>query len=270
MNAELKRRIFLWVSIGVTAVVAALFAVWYFDLATPARDINLILNSASLPEPPTPVRPTPTVIPPTPALILSDSLTRTVNFPRTAFADYTRQGYALKPVTKTDYVAAPLLNFQDTQYRDVTLLATGAPVPPTTTIEYGVFFWHSNYRNKGERFLAFTISTEGTYRLRAFIPFTTGSGEGVGYRAEDLVPATRSLYIKTDGTPNKLRVDVHPHQILAFVNGGLVLNRNDSDIDAYRNLPEFDGKVGLVAFGAGSTDSQVTFTQFMLYADLKP
>ncbi len=270
MNSVVRNRLLLILSICVTAIVAAGLAIWYFDLTTPPRDINFIINSAALPAPPTPVPPpTPTVIPPTPALVLNDNFKQTANFPPGPSAHYTAPGYTLKPDAKSDYLAAPLAGFQDTSYHNVTLLTTAVPISRSVPIEYGVFFWHSTASNKGERFLAFTLSPSGTYRLRAYIPFTSSTSEGIRYRAEDLVPATRSLYVKTDGSPNQLRVDVHPHHILAFVNGGLVLDRNNSDIDAYRDRADFDGQVGLLAFASGDQGGQVEFTQFAMYADVK-
>jgi hypothetical protein len=266
VNSTLNHAWLRGLGLGLTALAAALCAIWFFNILTPARDINLILNSKEPPTTPTEA-PTPTPLPTPPALVLSDDFSGTANFTPSAQAHYEPNGFVLDPQPNTDFLTAPLFDFVDTTYHNLSLIAEAAPAVRSGPVEYGVFFWHSVDANKHERFIAFTVTSAGMYRLRAFVPSTTSAGR-FEYRSVDLVPPTRSLYVNANRTTNRLRVDVHPHQVFAFVNDELLINRDNADVDAYRDRPDFDGRVGLIAIATGETNAQVNFTKFELYADV--
>jgi hypothetical protein len=72
-----------------------------------------------------------------------------------------------------------------------------------------------------------------------------------------------------DGTPNHLRVDVHPRRLLAYINDELVLDTNARIISEWRNLNDFDGRVGIIALAPGETGARVRFSRFDVYADIQ-
>lgn len=121
----------------------------------------------------------------------------------------------------------------------------------------------------GERFIYFSISTSGAYRLRAHIPVTPTTTTPAHFRWIDLTPALPHPVINTDGRPNRVRVDVHPKRVLAFINDILVLDRQNADLDSFRRRDDFDGRVGLFALALGVPNARVLFTEFRLYVDVK-
>ncbi|MGE5140827.1 MAG: hypothetical protein ACM3JD_15275, partial [Rudaea sp.] len=130
--------------------------------------------------------------------------------------------------------------------------------------EWGIFFWHSIDRSIRERFVAFTITPRGTFRLRTYAPFTSTTGERV-FRWTDLVAETHSTAILS-GRPNRLRVEVRPGLVKAYINGTQVLDRSNGDIDAYRSRTGFDGQVGPIVIPGGPSKSTVEFRQFSIYS----
>ena len=292
MNSLLENRAVQFSGGCLTALVAALVAIWLFNVTTPPRDLSLLLTPnptppelrtvfptptlalpTNTPRPPTatPVPPTrtPTPLPPTPALVMSDNFATPGNWPTGATSVYSQTRYLLRPRANTDFLLAPFKTFHDKTGHDLSIQAAAAPGNPTGPIEYGVFFWHSGTAARGERFIAFAVDLNGGYHLQAFVPVSP-TGSPLQYRSVDLVLPTRALDIQTDGRLNQLRVDVHPHQVFAFVNNKLVIQLDDVAIDAYRNRSDFDGSVGLFAAATGSANGQVSFSRFALYADATP
>jgi hypothetical protein len=245
----------------------------FFDILTPPRDPSLLLTPPASPSPPRPTNATtlPTVLPPVPHLFLSDDFTTRSNWPR-AVGDapygYMQNGYLIAPPPGSEFTRVFLNNFADKLSRDLSIQAEAKPFDDSTGVSYGIFFWHDSSPEGQERFLYFGVATDGTYALRASIPITGTTETPERSRWVDLVPATRSPSIKTDGGSNRLRIDVHPHRILAFINGDLVFDRDKSDVDAFRDRADFDGRVGLLAFSLGKQKGQVLFTKFVLYDDV--
>ncbi len=270
MSADIARRLRMITGGCLVVFAAAVFALWFFGALVPPRNINRVLSASSpLPPGPLPELTQPPPASPTPLTSLIDNFAQPGNFPRGPGADYGANGFVLSPRKSSPFLAVPLKNF-DSPADSLTLAVEAAPSGRSSPIEYGVFFWHSLYRGKADRFLAFTIDTEGRYRLQAIIPFTTATADNFGYRIDDLLPPTRTTAIKTDGSPNRLRVEIRPHHLSAFVNETPVLDRDNPDIDAYRNRSDFDGQVGLYAASAADGNAQVEFTQFELEVGSAP
>ncbi len=253
-----------------TALAAALFTVVFFDVLTPP-DPAALLNPPPAARP-TAVRPTKDTIPPIPKLFLDDNFNSRQYWPAggdNASYGYQQNGYWLAPSLNPDFTHVLLKELPKTTGRDLSIEAEASPLPGSTAVEYGVLFWHSRDKEGHERFLYFAVNTEGMYTLRASVPVTATTASPAVERWVDLVPRTSSSTIKKNGESNRLRVDVHPHRIIAFINSQLVLDRDNPDIDAFRDRQDFDGGVGLIALALGSRNQKALFSQFSLYLDVK-
>jgi hypothetical protein len=266
----LKSRAKLVISGCIAALAAALFTVIFFDILTPP-DPAALLNPPP-PSRPTAVRPTTPTIPAVPPLFLDDNFSTRKNWPVSAGNapfEYVQNGYLLAPSPNTEFTRVLLQKFQDNSYHDFSVEVEANALPDSSAVEYGVFFWHSQDKAGHERFIYFGLNTDGMYALRAAVPVSSTTAEPSAHRWVDLVPRTSSSLIRKNGEPNRLRVDAHPQRILAFINGELVLDRNNPDVDAFRDREDFDGGVGLIALSYGKSNDQVHFTFFKMYVDLK-
>ncbi len=251
----------------VAAIIAAIFTIYVFNISTPPRDIEALLR-------PTPTQtliaelfPTATPFPTgTPApnnLIYSVNFTRPGEWPTGLGTQYTKTGYQLTASPNADFLSVPLAGFDDTSVQDIKIVAAGTSAD-STSAEYGVYFWHSLDQQGRERFIAFTITSQRTFRLRAYGPYTSSKGEKL-MRWTDLVPATTSRNIRVDGRPNQLQVELHPGHIIASINGFAVIDRDNPDIDQYRARSDFDAQVGLIAIPTASGPTRAEFSLFELY-----
>jgi hypothetical protein len=269
MDSRLQTRSGVVLGGCVTALVTACLTILLLNLLTPPRD------SAAIGQPRVPTQAilptlTPTVLPPTPPLVLADNFSTQKNWPRVVGAatfGYTDNGYLLSPTVNDGFARVLLANYQNRASQDLTMELEAAPAQKSNDVEYGVLFWHSQDSQSRERFLYFGVNTQGEFRLRAYEPVTTTNQTAQNFRWVDLVPASTSLEIQTGSQPNRLRVDVHPHRLLAFVNGQLVLDRNNADIDEYRERTDFDGRVGMIAVSLGKPNAGVVFTNFKLFVN---
>jgi hypothetical protein len=256
-----------------TIIAAAAFTVSFFGVLTPPRDPVALLTPPATPstQAPTIVRPAATVLPPIPPLYLADSFSTRNNWPL-AVGDgpysYTNNGYLLAPPGNTEFTHVFLDKFNDTVSIDLSVQVEAKPFPGSSGVGYGVFFWHDTSKDGQERFIYFGVTTEGMYTLRTSVPISRTTETPSGRRWVDLVPETPSPSIETNGLPNRLRVDAHPHRILAFVNGDLVLDRDNPDVDTFRERDDYDGKVGLLAYSLGKPSARVLFTVFELYSNV--
>jgi hypothetical protein len=256
-----------------TAIGAGVFAVFFFDLLTAPRDPMALLTPPASPVSPaaTIARAIGTVLPPTPQLYLTDNFAARNNWPRVvgdAPYGYMENGYLIAPPGEPQFTSVLLNNFSDKLSRDLSVQAEANPLPGSSGVSYGILFWHDSSPDGQERFLYFGVGSDGTYTLRASVPISMTTQTPPSSRWVDLVPMTPSTSVKRGSEPNRMRVDVHPHRILAFVNGVLVLDRDNSDVDAFRQRDDFDGRVGLLAFPLDKPRAQVIFTEFELYADV--
>lgn len=255
----------LVVSGCLTAVAAGLFTIVLFDILTPP-------DPAALLNPPLAARPTRKVIPAVPNLFLDDDFTTREHWPEGGANSpygYEQNGYRLDASHDPGFIQVPLKAPVAMPGHDLSLEVEANPMPGSRDVEYGVFFWHSQDQDGHERFLYFAVNTEGMYTLRALLPVTTTTATPAAEPWVDLVARTSSPTIKTDGKSNRLRVDVHPHRILAFINGELVLDRDNADVDAFRDRKDFDGGVGLITLALSGSTQKVLFSRFRLYLDVK-
>lgn len=251
--------------VALAALFATIFAFWAFNIASSPRSAEALLFPTATPTIYTPAPPTPTPVAGIPlfdTLLFHDDLSQSGAWPSGPRSSYTRTGYALSPADG-DYFAGPAPGFDSSQYRSLGL-QTVAFRSDDSAGEWGIFFWHSIDRTIRERFISFTITPRGTFRLRTYAPFTSTTGERV-FRWTDLVPETTSKEILS-GKPNRLRIEVRPGLLKAYINGSQVLDRSNADIDAYRTRSGFDGQVGLIVIPGGASKSVVEFRQFTVYS----
>jgi hypothetical protein len=269
---------------GCAAVIAAVcFTILFFDILTPPRDAAALLATrVPATAPPAPARP-PTVLPPTPPVFLTDDFSQFGNFPRggAGFSfGYIKGGYSLAPTAQDGFARVFLQNYKDAARHDVSLEIQAAPAPDSAPVEYGIFFWHSQTpitttsnapAPPRERFLYFSISTSQAFRLRAYEPMAASETPTptVNYHWVDIVPSTPTLALGGVEKPNRVRIETHPHHILAYINDALVLDHNDSDVDQYRTREDYDGRVGIIALALGKAGAQAIFSAFKLNVDLK-
>ncbi len=264
----MQRRALLFLGGIIAAIAAAMFTLYAFDITTPPRDIEALLRPS--PTHTTVVAALPTGTPPPPTgtpvpknLIYTANLTQPGEWPTTSAARYTKTGYQLTTPANSDFQMVPLAGFADTAKTDIKIITAGTPVD-STSVEYGVFFWHSVDPQGRERFLALTISSQRTFRLRAYGPATDAPSDKT-MRWTDLVPTTGAPNILTDGRANRIEVELHPGQIRVTLNGSEMLDREREDIDAYREQKGFDGRLGLIAIAAPKAEARAEFTLFELY-----
>ena len=267
IRAEGRSRIQVLILGCLTAIGAAMFTFLFFEILEPPLDTATLLNPPLTR--PASVRPTATILPSIPPLFLTDDFSTRRNWPQlagdSAFG-YEDNGYVLAPPSDAVFTHVFLQDFANTTLYDLSLQVEAKPASDSPAVNYGVFFWHSQDNEAQERFLYFGINSNGRYTLRAFVPETGTTSTRAISRWVDLVPETPSPLIRKNGEPNRLRVDAHIHRILAFINGGLVLDRNNPDVDALRSSSDFDGRVGLLSFSPGKPNSKVIYTLFDLYA----
>ena len=253
------------------ALLAACFAIFALNLFAPPRSIAELLPTPTATHRPPPTI-TPVAYPPTPPLVTKNNFALENNFPRATGVQvpfgYKDNYFYLTPPLDPGYVRVLDQNFQDPDYLNLTLNATAAPAPDSPPVEYGVAFWHMEDDQGQESFLAFTINSGSKFRLRAYEPVTDTASSGTTYQWVDIITLTQSPDIHVDGTPNQLRVDVHPRRLLAYINGELVIDTDAKLISDLRLSRDFDGQVGVIAL-TEDAGAEVRFTQFDIYADVK-
>ncbi len=258
------------ISISFVAFFAACFALFALNLFTPPRPLAELLPTRTATRRPPPTI-TPVVYPPTPEIVSRDDLRALQNFPQASGVkvgyEYTAEGYVLTPPLDPGFVRVLNRAFTTSDYRNLTLDALAAPAKNSAPVEYGVVFWHGEDEQGREHFLAFTVSTKSTFRLLAYAPVE--NSQDSAFKVTEIIPTTQTLALKVDGSPNHLRVDVHPRRLLAYVNDQLVLDTDDKVINDWRLSREWDGKVGIIALALDAPGAQALFTQFDIYADIK-
>lgn len=240
------------------------------NLFQPPRPLAQLLPTRTATRRPPPTI-TPVAYPPTPPLVSQDNFTDRETFPdargvRLGYA-YTDSGYLLTPPLDPGYVRALNQQFTDSDYLNLSLEALAAPAQDSGPVEYGVVFWHGEDEQGRERFLAFTISSKSTVRFLSYEPVQDSKQNA--YKITEIIPATQTQSIRLDGAPNKIRVDVHPRRMLAYVNDELVLDTDARIINEWRVRRDWDGRVGILAFTMDEPGAEALFTQFDIYADLK-
>jgi hypothetical protein len=253
------------------AFLAACFAIFALNLFTPPRSIAELLPTPTATHRPPPTI-TPVAYPPTPPLAVKNNFALKDNFPRATGVQvpfgYKDDYFYLTPPLDPGYAYVLDQNFQDPGYLNLSLNATAAPAPDSPTVEYGVLFWHTEDDQGQESFLAFTINSGSEFRLRAYQPVTDTTTSATTYKWADIIALTQSPDIHVDGTPNQLRVDVHPRRLLAYINDQLVIDTDAKLITDLRLSRDFDGRVGVIAL-TQDAGAEARFTQFDIYADVK-
>lgn len=274
MNSALSSRAVRLLGGCATAVLASCLAIFLLNLFQPPRDLSALLPTRTPTRRPPPTI-TPVVYPPTPPAVFRESFepgSEEAGFPAPSGATlpfgYVADGYRLAPPTKPGFIRVLSQGLSDDEYRNLSIDATAAPLAGSAPVEYGVLFWHLENEEGTEQYLAFTIGTDSTFRLRALEPITRTAQGDMVYQWTDIVTKTASLAIKVDGSPNTLRVDVHPRRLLAYINDTLVIDTAPKLISDWRNQSEFDGRVGIIAFLVDEPGAEVRFTRFDVYADI--
>jgi len=269
MNKALESRAVRWLGVVAAAIVAACFAILFFDLLTPPRPVTALLPTRTPTRRPPPTI-TPVAYPPTPPAVLTDDLSSTDNFPRSSGATlpfgYAGDTYRLSPPVDPGFVRVLNQTFDRNDYRNLTLETVGGPVTDSAPLEYGVLFWHSEDDGGMERYLAVTIGSDSTVHLLAMEPVTSTEEGKNAVQFSEVIPASKSAAVKLDGSPNRLRVNVHPRRLLAYVNDELVIDTDNKIISDLRLRRDFDGKVGLIAL-THDPGAEARFTQFDIFAD---
>ncbi len=271
MKTALESRAVRLILIVVVAFLATCFAIFAFNLLTPPRPLTALLPTRTPTRRPPPTI-TPVVYPPTPAIISTDTFTTTENFPNASGVklgyEYAENSYILTPPLEPGFVRVLNQTFTDSDYRNLSLNVIAAPTEDSTAVEYGVLFWHGEDEQGQERYLAFTINTKSTFRLLALEPVTSTQATRA-FQFTEVIPSTATQTIHRDGAPNKIRVDVHPRRMLAYINDELVLDTDTKIINDWRLRRDWDGRVGMIAFTMGTAGAHARFTQFDIYADVK-
>lgn len=271
MKTALESRVVRWLIVCLVAFLAACFAIFSLNLLTPPRPLTALLPTRTATRRPPPTI-TPVVYPPTPNLVTAEDFSTPEAFPNARGVNlgyaYADEAYLLTPPLDPGFVRVLNQSFTASDYRNLTLDVTAAPAKNSAPVEYGVMFWHTEDDQGREHFLAFTINTKGTFRLLAYEPVENQDAPNA-YQFTEVVPATQTQTIHLDGSPNKIRVDVHPRRLLAYINDELVLDTDAKIINDWRLRRDWDGRVGLVAFAMNVPDAQARFTQFDIYADVK-
>ncbi len=253
------------------AFLATCLAIVGLNLFSPPRPLSELLPTSTPTRRPPPTI-TPVAYPPTPSLVLGDDFSTSNNFPRATNAKvpfgYENDSYRLSPPLDPGFVTVWNQTFGGNDYLNLTLDARAAPADNSPPIEYGMTFWHAEDSDGVQRFLAFTVNTKGNFRLRLYEPVTNTTAANVKYQWTDILPSTPSSDIYTDGTPNRLRVDVHPRRLLAYINDQLVIDTDSKLISDLRLRRDFDGRVGMIAL-TQDAGAAAMFTQYDIYADVK-
>ncbi|MCG3142488.1 MAG: hypothetical protein HDKAJFGB_03957 [Anaerolineae bacterium] len=270
MQNALDSRAARWLGIVAVGFLAACLATLALNLYTPPRDLAQLLPTRTPTRRPPPTI-TPVAYPPTPALVLSDTLRVAKNFPEARGVKlpygYQDNAYLVTPPLDPGFARALNQTFVERDYLNLSVNARAAPTPASANIEYGILFWHGEDEQGRERFLAFTVNTQSEFRLLAFEPVTaTVDGANV-YQVAEVISATVSSAIAIDGTTNLLRVDAHPRRLLAYVNDELVIDTDAKIINEWRLRRDWDGRVGVIALTMDEPGAAARFTQFDIYAD---
>lgn len=272
MRQALESPILRVLIVGLVAFLAACVAIFSLNLFAPPRPIAQLLPTRTPTRRAAPTI-TPVAYPPTPPLVLADDFSRQLNFPQASGVklgyEYTDRGYLLSPPVDPGFVRVLNQNFNDPDYRNLSLEALAAPTINSFAVEYGVVFWHGQDEQGQEHFLAFTLDTKGAFRLLAYEPVENPPQGSKAFQFTEVIPSTQSQTIHRDTTPNKIRVDVHPRRLLAYINDNLVLDTDAKIINDWRLSRDWDGKVGIIAFTVNSPDAQARFTKYDIYSDSK-
>lgn len=272
MQNALDSRAVRWLGIFAVGILAACFAMLFLNLYTPPRELAQLYPTRTPTRRPPPTI-TPVAYPPTPGLVLSDTLRAEKNFPDARGVKlpygYADNAYVLEPPLDPGFVRALHQAFTARDYLNLSLNAHAAPLPDSPNVEYGVLFWHGEDDAGREHFLAFTVNTQSEFRLLAFEPVTDTLDAVNAYQVTQIISTTTSSAIEIDGTTNELRVDAHPRRLLAYVNDELVIDTDAKIINEWRLRRDFDGRVGVIALTMDEPGAAARFTQFDIYADVK-
>lgn len=272
MQKALESRIVRGILIGVVAFLAACIAIFALNLFSPPRPLTSLLPTRTPTRRAAPTI-TPVAYPPTPPLVLADNFTDAKNFPEASGVklgyEYKDDTYLLSPPSDSGFVRALDQNFTDPDYRNLSLEALATRTDNSGAVEYGFVFWHGEDAHGREHFLAFTINTKSAFRLLAYEPVENAPENGSAFQLTEVIPLTQSPTIHQDTTPNKIRIDVHPRRLLAYINDELVLDTDAKIINDWRVRRDWDGKVGLIALTMDAPDVHARFSQFDIYADIK-
>lgn len=272
MKKALESPVLRLLIVCVVAFLAACVAIFSLNLFAPPRPLTALLPTRTPTRRAAPTI-TPVAYPPTPPLVLADDFSEPVNFPQASGVklgyEYKDGTYLLSPPADPGFVRVLDQNFNDPDYRNLSLEAFAAPTINSFAVEYGVVFWHGEDAQGQEHFLAFTLDTKAEFRLLSYEPVENPAQGAKAFQFTEVIPHTGSPAIHRDTTPNKIRVDVHPRRLLAYVNDELVLDTDAKIINDWRLSKDWDGKVGMIAFVVSSPDAQARFTHFDIYADTK-
>lgn len=272
MEKALESRI---VRIGIIVFVAfftTCFAIFALNLFSPPRPLAELLptRTATRRAPPTI---TPVAYPPTPQIVLADDFSSTDNFPEASGVrlgyEYQDGAYVLTPLLEPGFVRVLNQTFTEPDYRNLSLAVTAAPAENSAPVEYGALFWHTEDEQGRERFLAFTITSKSSFRLLAYEPIEDAQDDVNAFKFSEIVPFTQTTSLYVDGTPNTIRLDVHPRRMLAYINDQLVLDTDAEIINNWRLRRDWDGRVGIIAFTMDAPGAEARFTKFDIYADVK-
>lgn len=272
MKNALDSRLVRWTLMLITGILAACIAIFALNLTAPPRPLSALLPTPTATRRPPPTI-TPVAYPPTPAAVLTDNFTTQENFPAASGVKlgygYGDNEYLLTPPLNPGFVRVLQQTFTEPDYRNLSLDALAAPAKNSAPVEYGVLFWHTEDEEGRERFLAFTLSTKSSFRLLSYEPVENAPADNKPFQFSEIIPATATTTIHLDGRPNRIRVDVHPRRLLAYINDELVLDTDARVISEWRLRRDWDGKVGLIAFTLDAPGAVASFTQFDIYADAK-
>ncbi len=270
MQNAFDSRAVRWLGIAAVGLLAACLAVLALNLYTPPRDLAQLLPTRTPTRRPPPTI-TPVAYPPTPAMVLSDTLRGAKNFPEARGVKlpygYQDDAYVVAPPLDPGFARALNQTFVERDYLNLSVNARAAPAPTSPNVEYGILFWHGEDEQGRERFLAFTVNTQSEFRLLAFAPLTDTVAGANAYQITEVVSTTVSSAIAIDGTPNLLRVDAHPRRLLAYVNDELAIDTDAKIINEWRVRRDWDGRVGVIALTMDEPGAMARFTQFDIYAD---
>lgn len=252
-------------------VFAALFIILALDLFKPPREMAFLFPTP-LPTRRPPPTITPVSYPPTPSLAFRDDFSTRSNFPRAdseliPFGYLEDHSYRLSPPLDPGWTWVLALDLNKSQYRNLSVNVAGLPAKESAPVEYGILFWHAQDEQGREHFMAFTVTSTNLFRLRAYESIAQKGTSESEFQWVDLVPPTTTTALYIDGRANRLRIDVHPRRVLAYINDHLVIDTNPPVLTEWRSQRDFDGQVGLIAFAMGKEGTEAHFTQFDVYTD---
>lgn len=272
MEKALTSRVVRGIVIGFVAFLAACIAIFALDLFHPPRPLASLLPTRTPTRRAAPTI-TPVAYPPTPPLVLADNFAGAKNFPAASGVklgyEYSDDTYLLSPPSDPGFVRVLNQKFTDPDYRNLSLEALAAHTENSGAVEYGVLFWHGEDEQGREHYLAFTINSKSAFRLLAYEPIDNPPAGSNAFQFTEVIPLTQSPTIHQDTKPNKIRIDVHPRRLLAYINDELVLDTDAKIINDWRVRRDWDGKVGLIALTMDAPNVHARVSQFDIYADTK-